>query len=148
MLKQLSTVTALAMAFLIVAAGSTGAATITIVNNDSAGEGFNDPEILQISAKVSCKLDPEYGSGLATPWVRPALELKLKDGRVLRADKRTLRYGHPQNPMSEEENFEKFKDCMSFSVNPKHKERTDELYQMLTNLEEVDDVNKIIKMVS
>jgi len=109
------------------------------------GEGFKDPEILRISNKVSCQVEPEYGHRCGTAVFRPAIEVKLTDGRVLRSDREVFRYGNPKNPMSKEEHIEKFRDCVSYSAKPLSNDRVEEVIKMLTNLEEVDDVSQIIQ---
>jgi 2-methylcitrate dehydratase PrpD len=111
-------------------------------------EGFRDPEILRLSNKVSYRVDPEYGHRHGTALYRPGIEVKLTDGPMLRAEREVYRYGNPHNPMSEEEQIEKFRDCVSYSVKPLSEERVEKASTMLTNLEEVDDVGKIIQLVS
>ncbi|MHC4891502.1 MAG: MmgE/PrpD family protein [Planctomycetota bacterium] len=112
------------------------------------GEGFKDPEILRLSNKVAYRVDPEYGHRPDTAMFRPAMEVKLTDGRVLSSDREIFRYGNPKNPMCKEEHIEKFRDCASYSVKPLSKDRVEEVIKMLTNLEEVDDVSQIIQSVS
>ncbi len=111
-------------------------------------EGFNDPEILRISNKVTYQYGPEYGMKVGRPEVRPVIEITLTDGRVLRDDKTVYRYGHPKNPMSMEEHIEKFRDCVSYSAKPISQSNVDKAIEMLTHLEEVDDVSQIVKLVS
>ena len=112
------------------------------------GGGFKDPEILRLSNKVVCQADSEYGQKVGRGMTRPAIEIKLTDGRMLHSDRKVFRYGHPQNPMSKEEHIEKFSDCVSYSVKPLPKDSLEELIKMLTKLEEVDDVTEIIRLVS
>jgi 2-methylcitrate dehydratase PrpD len=112
------------------------------------GEGFRDPEILRLSNKVSYQVHPEYGHRFDTARFRPAIEVKLTDGRVLRSDREVFRYGNPKNPIGKEEHLEKFRDCASYSVKPLSNERVEEVIKMLINLEEVDDVSQIIRLVS
>ncbi len=80
--------------------------------------------------------------------MRPGIEIKLKDGSVLHSERETFRYGHPQNPMSLKEHIEKFSDCASYSVKPLSREQVEKAIQMLTSLEEMDDVSQIIRLLS
>jgi len=50
--------------------------------------------------------------------------------------------------MSKEEHIEKFRDCVSYSVKPLPKDSLEELIKMLMNLEEIDDVGEIARLVS
>lgn len=112
------------------------------------GDGFKDPEILRISNKVTCRFDPRYGHQSGTATFRPAMEIKLTDGRVLRSEREVSRYGSPGNPMSEEEQVAKFKDCASYSTKPLSGSAVEEVIDMIANLQDVDDVSRIIRLVS
>lgn len=113
-----------------------------------AGDGIRDPEILRISNKVNYQPDPEcdlqYGTGVCTAKV----EIILRDGRVLHSEQKGFRYGHPQRPISKDEIAEKFRDCASYSSRALPNERIEEIIQMVSKLEEVDDAAEIIRLVS
>lgn len=111
-------------------------------------DGFRDPEILRLSNRVTYQFDPKYGHQYGTWKFRPAIEIKLTDGRVVRSEKEVFRYGSPENPMSEEEQVEKFKDCASYSTKPLSEDRVNEVIEMILHLEDVDDVSRIIRLVS
>lgn len=111
-------------------------------------DGFKDPDILRISNKVTCECGTEYGQGVGTGLGRPAMEIRLRDGRVLRSDKKMWRYGHPKNPMNPEEHIEKFRDCASYSVKPMSTESIEGIVKMVTNLEGVADVGRITRTIS
>ncbi|MFC1929334.1 MmgE/PrpD family protein [Chloroflexota bacterium] len=111
-------------------------------------DGIKDPEILYLSNRVSSQLDLEFEPQSGT-GVQPAkIEIKLTDGRILRSEQRDLRYGHPQRPISKGELIEKFRDCASHSVRPLPNKSIEKVIEMVTNLEEIDDVSKIIRLVS
>ena len=111
-------------------------------------EGFKDAEILRLSNKVTYQVDPQYGHRSGSAMFRPAIELKMTDGRILREDQEIYRLGNPKNPMSNEEHVEKFRDCASYAVKPLTIDRLEEAVKMLTDLENVDDVSRIIRLVS
>ena len=108
-------------------------------------QSFENPEILRLANKVDFRVSQEFGSQIGTPMMRTAMEVKLRDGRVLRSDRKVVRYGHPQNPMSMEDHIEKFRDCVSYSVKPLPQKRVENLIKKLGNLEELKDISRIIK---
>lgn len=55
--------------------------------------------------------------------------------------------GGPKNPMTMAEVVEKFKECVRFSARPLKQGKVNELIQLVSNLEEVDDVRKIVKLL-
>jgi 2-methylcitrate dehydratase PrpD len=59
-----------------------------------------------------------------------------------------LVYGHPQNPMSWEDLIRKFRDCASYSAKPIPEENIDRVVEMITHLENVQDVREIVGLVS
>ena len=107
-------------------------------------DAIKDPEVLRISNKVSYRPDPECDLRFGTGAMAAKMEIKLKDGRVLHSEKKGLRHGHPQNPMSREEVIEKFRECASLSLRPLSNRNVDRVIQMVSNLEEVDDVSQIV----
>lgn len=111
-------------------------------------EGIKDPAVISLSSRVSGQPDKEcyleYGTGLQ----RAKVEVKLVDGRVLHSEQEGFRYGHPQRPISKEELIGKFKDCASYSVHPLTKDSVESVLQLVDNLEEIEDVSQIIRLVS
>lgn len=53
--------------------------------------------------------------------------------------------GHPRNPMSMAECFEKLKNCARFSVKPLSKGNIDKIHQSVEHLDELDDVTTILQ---
>ncbi len=74
------------------------------------------------------------------------VEIKTKDGRACsrRQDKA---YGHPQKPMSWDDLIAEFRDCAAYSANPLLQENVDKAIQVITNLDEVDDVSQIPQLL-
>jgi len=112
------------------------------------GNGFRDPEILRISNTINWRLDSECalhpGSGAQTTKI----EIKLRNGRLLSGVQSELRRGHSENPLSKEELIDKFKDCTRFSTRPLPTDRIQEVIQMANELEDLDNVNRLIQLVS
>jgi len=116
--------------------------------NHFTSDGIKDPEILQLSNKVTWRADSEcdrqYGTGLQ----KAKVEIKLRDGRVLHCEQKGFRYGNPKNPISKGELVEKFRDCTSYSASPLPKDRLEKVIELVDKLEEVDDVSQVIRLVS
>ncbi len=111
-------------------------------------EGIKDPEVLRISNKIGYKPDPECDLQWGTGITAEKMEIKLKDGRVLRSEQKGFRYGHPKRPVSKEELIEKFRECAAYSLKPLTKDNVEKVIQMVSNLEKMDDVCQIIRLVS
>jgi len=116
--------------------------------NHFTSDGIKDPEILQLSNKVTWQSDPEcdrqYGTGLQ----KARVEIKLRGGKVVSCEQKGFRYGNPRNPISKGELVEKFRDCTSYSVKPLPKDSVEKVIEMVDKLEEVGDVSQIIRLVS
>ena len=68
------------------------------------------------------------------------LKIYLKDGRVV-SGRAEFAKGHPSNPMSFDEEAEKFKGCAEFAKWPSAK--TESVIQTLRNLETAPDVARL-----
>ncbi|MFC1926578.1 MmgE/PrpD family protein [Chloroflexota bacterium] len=55
--------------------------------------------------------------------------------------------GHPNNPITIEEMPERFRKCVAFSPRPFAERNIDELIELLLNLEQVDDVSSIVRLL-
>ena len=68
----------------------------------------------------------------------------LKDGTKFTA-RCDSSLGNLDNPIPDEDMKAKFEDCCKYSVKPMSEEKVAELFNLLQNLEECDDVTKIIE---
>ena len=73
------------------------------------------------------------------------LEVYLKDGRKLEVDMPQI-FGHPENPLSDEQNIEKFKRAWSAAAKPLSEARADQMIEAVSNLEGVEDVRSLIDL--
>jgi len=112
------------------------------------GQGLKDPQILKISNKVDYRVEDAYDLKYGTGYCPAKLEIKLKDGRTLLGEQGGGRYGHPERPISKADLTEKFRECVAYSARPLSAATVDKLIAMVDNLEDVDDVSQIIRMVS
>ena len=56
-------------------------------------------------------------------------------------------YGHPENPISKQDLFNKFKDCARYSVRSLTEGQMERVIGMVDRLEEVEDVREIVRLL-
>lgn len=110
--------------------------------------GIKDPEILNLSNKVGYRFDKvcdmQYGTGIC-----PAkIEIRLTNGRVIKSEQNARRYGHPERPISMDDLMEKFRECATYSRKPLSADVVDRVINMVDNMEAMDDVSQLIRLVS
>ena len=108
-------------------------------------EGIKDEFARAMAHKVSWehsdyveKLNLGVGPGI--------MDVTLTDGTKYTA-RCDSSLGNLDNPMSDEELEAKFRDCCTFAVNPMSDEKVDRLWNMLQNLEDLEDVTEIIPLL-
>jgi 2-methylcitrate dehydratase PrpD len=113
-----------------------------LVIADFTPEALKDQFILDLAKKVK----PEYDQSLFSTGIPPAVvDIKTRSGKTF--SKRIENpYGHPKNPLSTEKLIEKFKDCVSYSVKPLDSSTVEKIIELITGLERVDDMNKVIRL--
>ena len=70
----------------------------------------------------------------------------LKGGRKV-SKKIPFAYGHPQNPISKQDLFKKFRDCARYSIKPLAGEKVEKIINTLENLEEVEDMREVFNLL-
>jgi len=75
------------------------------------------------------------------------VEIKVKGSNQIFRTREDLAKGHPRKPMSWEELCEKFADCMGHAAKPVSAETTNNVIGMLADLEEVEDVGEIVRLL-
>ncbi len=75
------------------------------------------------------------------------VEIRTRGGKVF-SRKVDQYYGTFENPMSKEDLVSKFNDCVSYSVRPLSKRTIQTVIEMIDNLEELDDVTRLIELVA
>ena len=104
---------------------------------------LEDPVIIGLIPKITMKTDPELAK-LGLIGTAPAkLRIVLDDGRTLygRCD---LAKGNPENPMSDEELYSKFLDCVSESTGAG---RAKKILDSLRALETVENIGSLMEMI-
>lgn len=105
-----------------------------------AEDRIRDKKVLDLAKKITVSFDPEIdklpSSNLAT-----VLDVELENGdRIsVRADNY---WGHPSNPLSKEEVFEKFRYCSSFGLSYQSVEL---LLERIMTLETMETVQKLFE---
>lgn len=99
--------------------------------------------ILSLADKVKLVADPE----VETLWLRSLgsrVKIETKDGRKLETFINYPR-GAPENPLSEDELSTKFRKLATMTLGS---DKTESLIKCLNRLEDLDDVNELVKMLS
>jgi 2-methylcitrate dehydratase PrpD len=105
---------------------------------DLEPESRSDPAIVALLKKVSVEVDDELRAKVELP--EPGrVAVTLEGGRVLRREVRRA-LGHPERPMSAEEQMEKFRWCVE-RMDPA---AADRLGQMILDLENLDDAARLV----
>ena len=110
-----------------------------VVISDFLPENLGDEDVLRIADKVRYELVPEFGS------IVPAeVEISLKGGRKISRRVEVV-YGHPRNPMRDEDLIAKFKDCAKYSKRPLSEKDVEEIIDKILHLEDVKDIRELTK---
>ncbi|MDR1508518.1 MAG: MmgE/PrpD family protein [Synergistaceae bacterium] len=110
-------------------------------------ENLNDAAVLAITKKITAEIDPALeGQKLLAP--EKAVEIRMKDGRVLTSSGTSTPKGDPANPMSYEELTAKFMDCLTFAPKKLDNENVKKAIDMCIHLEEVKNVGDIALFLS
>ena len=110
----------------------------TAQNKDYVEESVRDPAVQALIPKISlelAELDKPEGVELV---------VKTKDGREL-SQYMAKAEGVPSKPLSREGLVDKFMEQVEFTKMVS-KENAAEIIKLVDNLEEVDDINKIVKL--
>lgn len=107
---------------------------------DYTEEGLNDPEVLSMADRVSYR--PVKEGETRTKF--PEVEIRMKDGRVLRHKADSVP-GDPRNPANWEQLEAKFRDCVSFAAKPVSAAAADRVIAMVRDLENLKDATEILR---
>jgi len=124
---------------------ATSIARRKVTISDLTPQAITDPVSLRLAKKVTHKFDPKLETGAKVP--PGILEIKTKGGKVY-SKQVNFALGHPRNPVNWETLAVKFRDCASYSkINIPEKD-IDKVLQLVRNLEELEDVSQIIRLLS
>lgn len=101
-------------------------------------ESIKDPALLKMSHKVTPVHDSSFEEKMDSP-----MNIKIKTKRGEFTQKTGAPYGSPANPMTMEAMTDKFRDCASVAI--KSLPQIDHVIDMVTKLEELDNVSDIFQ---
>jgi 2-methylcitrate dehydratase PrpD len=116
---------------------------------DYTEEGLRDPRVLAMAERISYRPgDPRAlpvggNSGVS----RPTVEIRLKDGRLLARTASGVP-GDPNNPVSRAALEAKFRDCVSFAVEPIAPADVDRALALIADLDNLSDVTEIMRLLT
>jgi len=114
--------------------------------NEYTEEAVRDPKVLDLCQKVYLQITPEY----ARPGTFRHSKLEIKTKRGSFSEENEHQWGHPENPLGWEGHVKKMWDYWDNNVmtaNPVPKKNLEKMVEMLEDLEQVDDVTKIIELI-
>ncbi len=103
-------------------------------------ECMKEPAVLELAHKITPKLMREINPKGAQPAI---VEIKTKDGKVY-SKRVDYAYGSPQYPIDV---VAKFRDCASLSVRSLSERNIERVIELISRLQEVDDVSEVIQLV-
>ncbi|MBI4332945.1 MAG: MmgE/PrpD family protein [Chloroflexi bacterium] len=110
---------------------------------DFLPEALGDPAVLEMARKVSAEASPEFPEVNFRPGIT---EIRTKTGNIY--SKRVNEpYGSPFNPILEDRMVEKFRECASHAVKPLPEKRLQKVIDLVLNLEEQEDVGRIVRLL-
>ena len=96
-------------------------------------------DVLAAIRRVQYRVSDDLGPAAE---ITPAIvEVQTKDGQAF-SDRLNIVFGHPNNPMSEEDVIAKFKDCLQYARHPIPEQQIDRLIDSLLRLDVVQDVRE------
>jgi len=128
-------------------AASTALVKKKVFLDDFTEEQIRNPHVLQVSQRVDCLVDPELDKAYPASVTPAVVEVRAKKGKVF--SRRVVeRRGSPTNPLTMEEIEEKFRQCARFARNPVPKDRVGEILLFLREMEDQDDMARILPLFS
>jgi 2-methylcitrate dehydratase PrpD len=105
-------------------------------------EKIKEPEIVALMPRIKLLPTPELRQTIATGR-STIVEIKLKDGRQL-VERCDFPPGTPNNPLSDEELFQKYRSCAKLVLPEKE---TEESIELIMNLETMDNICRLLNLV-
>jgi 2-methylcitrate dehydratase PrpD len=113
---------------------------------DFSPESIKSEVLLGLARKVTPRFDPGLKSDSKT-MLPAVVEIRTIDGKAF-SKRVDLVYGHPQNPMNWDDLIKKFKDCASYSAKPLPEKNINRVVEMITHLENVQEMRDIVGLVA
>jgi 2-methylcitrate dehydratase PrpD len=109
-------------------------------------EAVSDPQIGALAQRIYTYLDPELSEGRRELAARVALEIRLRDGRVLtcKADGPS---GFPPRHKSAEMHLKDFWSHIAYGGRPLAKESVARIISVVDRLDELDDIRELVPLL-
>lgn len=105
-------------------------------------EFVQSPAVQDMMDRVEAVVDPGIDA-LGRHKIVSVIEVRLKDGRILRGKSSEHYRGGPHNPFTREELAEKFNDCVQRVLNP---DQSRKLLETIESLEKLSSIRPLIEM--
>jgi 2-methylcitrate dehydratase PrpD len=105
-------------------------------------EFAQSPAVQELMDRVKAVVDPGIDA-LGRHKIVSVIEVRLKDGRILRGKSSEHYRGGPHNPLTREELAEKFNDCVQRVLNP---DQSRKLLETIESLEKLSSIRTLIEM--
>ena len=104
---------------------------------------IRDQQVLSLAKKVKCIVD----DSINTFVVPVVVEINLRNA-ISFSKKIEILKGSPANPTTEEEDIQKFNECINFGIRRISDERRDKLVKLILNLEELSNIQEMIQYLT
>jgi len=114
---------------------------------DYTEEGLCDPVVLAMADRVSYRADPDAALpiGGQSALSRPTVEIRTRDGRVLRCQPDGVP-GDPAHPVQWDLLETKFRDCISFAHRSLIARGAEQMIDLVHDLDRLDDASEILRL--
>lgn len=113
--------------------------------DDFMEESIRRSEVLEFAQKVRVQVDPDIDR-IVGNVVANRVEFETSEGEHYSKYVEFVK-GHPKNPMTMGECIEKFQKCLYYSAKPLKQDKVTELVRLVSDLEELDDVKKVVHLL-
>lgn len=103
---------------------------------------IRNPEVLKSLEKVEVRFDPVMELRGHTAF---DMQVFTTSGKEI-SKQIDFVSGFPENPLTDEEHQQRFRDCIEFSQIPISEEKLETIFRAVYNLEDLDDIRKLISM--
>jgi len=112
--------------------------------SELSDEIIKDPHILKLAARVMPVLDKECQTDLTVGAT--VMEIETNDGQKF-SGRKLFPLGNPKDPFSMDGCIEKFKKCVKYAYRPFTDNQIDRMISMLSNLDHLDEVQQLVRLL-
>jgi 2-methylcitrate dehydratase PrpD len=110
---------------------------------DFRGDALRDPEVHRYAGLVEVVQDDNPDLNALDPQ---RVEVRLRDGTRYEIDLPRI-FGHPESPLSRDQNVEKFRRCCGYGLRPLPQQQIDALLGAIEGLEAETDITRLIDLM-